>query len=1233
MPRLSHSLAGVATLALLAAAGQPASAEVSPHAGMLRFPDVSKTHVVFSYANDLWTAPRKGGVATPLASPPGGEVFPRFSDDGQTIAFVGNYDGDRDIYTIPMGGGLAHRVTHHPANEMLNGWTPDGKLVYTKNGLAGLGRQTQLFTVDAEGGLPNQLPVPYGANGAVSPDGQWLAYTPHTRDTRTWKRYRGGMATDIWLFNLSDYTSQKITDWEGTDTLPMWHKDTVYYLSDDGPEMRLNIWAYNTKNGKRRQVTNFSEFDCKWPSMGPGSKGQGEIILQNGPSLYLVELKRGKATPIEITIPGDRPSLRAKSTDVDDTISWWDISATGKRAVVSARGDVWTLPAEKGSPRNITRTDDAFERYPTWSPDGRWVSYMSDASGEYELYVTQSDGKGETRQLTEDGDTFRYAPIWSPDSKMIVFTDKTGAIKLHTIDTGETHEIDRDPWAWDASGNDVSWSHDSRWLTYARSGDDNPTTSVWIYSVEDDTTHQVTDGMFGDSTPTFDRKGNYLFFASSRHFQPSYGDLDTSFIYDGTEVILAVPLTSEIENPYALESDEEEWDEEEAESDEEATEEDAESEDAEGADEEPIDDGLTGTWEISLSGEGMPPGGMTASLILALEADGSVTGTAVAPMGSVSVSEGSFDPATGRLQLTLETPDGEVFQIDATISGESIKGSVDSPGMVADFSGSRTVIGGGGDGEDGGDTEAKEFVEIEFDGFESRAMVLDITPGNFGSMRVNDKNQLIYVRFSSSRGGSPSIKAFDINDEKKAEKDVATGAGSFEISGDGKKLIVLRDGSAMIQDASAGASGKNVSTKGMTATIEPREEWAQLLTDAWRMQRDFFYDPNMHGVDWDAVLVQYRAMLDDCVSREDVSFVIREMISELNVGHAYYRGGGDIEQQPSVNVGLLGCDFELADTDEGKAYRIAKIIRGAAWDADAKGPLSAQGVDVNEGDFLLAVNGVEVNPDVDPWASFIGTAGRATTLTVSEKPFIDEDARDVIIKPIASEGGLRYRAWVEAKRKHVEYMTNGRVGYVYVPNTGVQGQNELVRQFYGQRNKDGLIIDERWNGGGQIPTRFIELLNRPPTNYWARREGKDWAWPPDAHFGPKAMLINGLAGSGGDAFPYYFKQAGLGPLIGMRTWGGLVGIMGEPPLIDGASITVPTFAFYENDGTWGVEGHGVDPDIEIVDDPALMMDGGDPQLDAAIDYVMSEIQRSPYVAPQRPATPDRRGIGVTDSDR
>jgi tricorn protease len=1120
-----------------------ADQEHRPHAGMLRFPDVSATDIVFLYADDLWLASREGGLARPLAGPPGQELLPKFSPDGRTICFVGNYEGNPDLYTIAAGGGIAARITHHPAGEVLCDWTPRGRLLYSTSGFAGLPRQTQLWTVSATGGMPEKLPVPYGANGTISPDGEWLAYTPHSRDFRTWKRYRGGMATDVWLFHLKNHTSKKITDWEGTDTLPMWHGRKVYYLSDEGPEHRLNLWVFDTDTDERRQVTNFEDYDVKWPSIGPGPDGKGEIVFQNGVDLYLLDLGTDKSHAVEVRIPGDRPKIRPKTVDASKSVFNGNISSTGKRAVLEARGDLWTLPAEKGTTRNLTRTDDVAERDPAWSPDGQWIAYFSDATGEYELYIRQSDGRGEARQLTTDGGRYRYNPTWSPDSKMILFSDKSGALFLHTIEVGRTALIDTDP---TSAPPQVSWSHDSAWVAYTKRCD-NQQSSIWLYDVKAGKKQWITRGMFNDSLPTFDRKGDYLFFASSRKFEsPIYEDVGSTFVYANTEVLAAVALNKDVASPLSPKSDEETWEDEE--------------------------------------------------------------------------KPGDKDKDKDKEEAKKKDGDG-----DASVDDDKAKDSKDE--AAEDEHDAKN-----GEKDKKKKDDKIEPIKIDLDDLERRTILLPVKPGVFAAMAVNDKGHLIYAR-RAARGqdDKPSIMILDLEDDKHEEKTVLKDVGAFAISSDGKKLLVSKgdETMAIVNAAADQKMDKPISKAGMKSTIDPRSEWRQMFNEAWRIQRDFFYDPNMHGVDWPAMRKQYALMLDDCVSRSDLSFVIGEMISELNVGHAYARGGGDFDPVPSVSVGMLGCDFEL---DSG-AYRITRIHEGAPWDLDARGPLSQPGVDVKEGDYLLAVNGVPLDTSKDVWAAFVGLADSVVTLTVSEKSVRDDDARTVVVKPLSNEATLRYRAWIEKNRAFVEEKSGGKVGYVYVPDTGVNGQNNLIRQFFGQRDKKALIIDERWNGGGQIPNRFIELLNRPVSNYWAVRDGRDWVWPPDAHHGPKCMLINGLAGSGGDCFPYYFRQSKLGKLIGMRTWGGLVGISGNPILIDGGRTTSPTFAFYETDGTWGVEGHGVDPDIEVVDDPSLMVNGGDPQLDTAIALMLKELETNSFVPPPRPDYVNRSGMGIREQDK
>ncbi len=852
-------------------------------------------------------------------------------------------------------------------------------------------------------------------------------------------------------------------------------------------------------------------------------------MLQNVSHLFLVSLPDGKTTPVEITIPGDRPKIRPRNIDAAGWIAAIDLSPSAKRLALEARGDIWTLPAKNGSPRNLTRTSGVAERNPAWSPDGKSLAYFSDVTGEYELYLAPSDGVGEAKQLTKDGKCFRYSPIWSPDSKRIYFCDKTGAMFVHALESSETKEFDRDP-----ASNQIgaSWSHNSEWMVYTRSEDSHRTnSSIWVYNVLNGTKQRITSGFFNDSLVTFDRKGDFIYLASNRAFNsPRYEDLGNSFIYANTSVLMAIPLRGDVKNPLLAKSDEED-----------GTEDEAAKDDKKKSDEKDSSDKAKET-----------------------KADAK-------PDDAKPIKE-----------------------------------------------------------------EFKAFA-IDFDGVEARSFLIPVEQGTFRQLAVNDKHQLIYTRVKDQAAppdddepptDNATIMLFDFEDEKKKEKTIVDGQGQFILSANGKKLLVIgNDKKAWIVDAAADQKLEDpIAFAGINVTIDPRAEWRQVFHEAWRIQRDFFYDPSMHGDDWPAIRAHYSAMLEDCVSRRDVSFLIREMISELNVGHAYYREG-DVEQAPQAPAGLLGCRFELA---EG-AFRIAELFQGSPWDYDARNPLVQAGV--KPGEFLLAVNHVPLDATRDPYSAFQRMANQTVVLTISSDAKPDEADRTIAVKLLDSDSDLRFRQWIEAKRKFVADKSDGRVGYIYVTNTGLPGQNDLIRQLYGQQEKAALIIDDRWNGGGQIPTRFIEMLNRPATNLWARRDGRDWLWPTDSHQGPKCMLINGMAGSGGDMFPSLFRQSKLGKLIGMRTWGGLVGISGNPSMIDGSSVTAPTFAYYELDGTWGVEGHGVDPDIKVIDDPAKMLNGGDPQLDVAIEQMLGELKTNAFKQPARPAYPNRKGFGLRPEDK
>ncbi len=1254
---------GTLCAALLSCAGTAFAQDgFSPDAAMILSPDISESHIAFGYANDLWLVPIEGGTATKIASAAGTEFRPRFSPDNQTIAFVGNYEGNRDIYTVAASGfGNPERVTYHPAGEFLCDWTPDGDLLFHTRLKHDHPKAANLFTVGAAGGLPEQLPVPYGTLGAISPDGKWLAYTPHTRDQRTWNRYRGGMATDIWLFNLETFESRKITDFDGTDTQPMWSADgkTVYYLSDGGDEHRMNVWKYDVASGDHTQVTEFAEYDVRNASIGPGERGRGAIVFQLGPEIRVLDLRSGRSESVDITIPGERKKLRSQVVEASPYLVGGDISATGKRVVAEARGEIWTLPAEDGITRNLTMTDGVAERSPIWSPDGRWIAYLSDATGEYEVYVTQSDGKGETRQLTTNGDTWRQLVNWSPDSEKILFTDKTGALYMLDVESGNETHVATDVSGWPPSS--ASWSHDSAWITFSLSDPGNGNGVVHIYNVETGEIAAVTSPMFNTSSPVFDRAGEYMYFSSQRTFNaPTFSEVDSTWVYQDTGLLIAVPLNADVESPFELTNDEEEWEEEDE--SEESTDEGDEAAEGEAEELDPafeaydLEHPLWGRWEgevmgldnVNIMGQQVfPDASMPYSMVVLVTKEGDVLLQSEFQGETSSPDSAVWDAGAGTL-TTSNNEQGIESVTVYTLDGDTLSGewSLTFPEMLGggSFSGSTTLERTGDEidvetleevAEEAGDAsggDEDEPVVIDFEGFEARGILLPASPGSFGNLAVNDKNQLLYV---SQGGGVPSIKMIDVSDIEDGEKNVLTGAFGFSISGDGKKMVVASFQGFGTANAGSGASVKALDLSNTQMRVDPRDEWRNVVTDAWRRFRDFFYDENMHGVDWDAVGERYIGLVDDAVTREDVSMIIREMISELNVGHAYYNGGSS-ESEPFVNVGMLGVDFALgADDDGNEAYMFSHFYHGGDWDVEHRNPLLMPGMDIQKGTYLLAVNGLPVDTAVDPWAAFQRTVGETTILTVSDSPVMDEEAREVMVVPHAPgrEYELRYRAWIEANRQYVDLKTDGEIGYIYVTNTAIDGHNDLVRQFFGQREKAALIIDERWNGGGFLPHRLIEVLDRPVRNYWALRDGQSWQSPSDGHQGPKAMLINGLAGSGGDMFPALFRQHELGALIGTRTWGGLVGITGMPAMIDGSSVSVPNFAYYEKDGTWGIEGHGVDPDIEVIDDPALMVTGDDPQIDAAIEHLMNELKTKRYIPVPKPAGPDRSGMGITEEDK
>ncbi len=1068
----------------------------SPDALMLRFPDISQSQIVFLYSENLWVVDKKGGMARQITTAPGTEFYGKFSNDGSTIAFSGNYDGNTDVYTIPANGGVPKRITYHPSTEFVKDWHPvNGKIMFASGRESPSYRFGQFYLVDKEGGMPEKMPFFYIEWASFSPDGSKLAYQYLDRTFRNWKRYQGGTASDLWIHDFAAGSSEKITTYEGSDDIPMWVGDKVYFISDRGPNAKMNLWSYNTSSKAFTQETKFTEYDIKFPSLGPE-----EIIFENGGSLHTFSLSSGEVKQINITIPANQVSARPMLKDLSKNIGWYDLSPTGKRAIFEARGEIVTVPAEHGPTLNLTQTSGVAERSPRWSPDGKNIAYFSDESGEYEMYLRSADGKGKPTQLTSGSKTYYYWIKWSPDSKKVAYFEKSGILYVMDVASKKVTRVyrtERYP------NYTLDWSKDGRYLLFSGEAE-KANFQILAWDDKEKKLLKLTSGFYNDTNPVFSEDGQHIFYTSNRHFSPLYSDMDWAFIYPNSTKIMAVPVSSGTESVLAPRNDMEEAKEEEKED-----------------------------------------------------------------------------------------------------SKEDKKKK---------------------DKEDNSD-ESSESLAIDVDGFESRGVVLPIDPGNLGSLTAAE-GKLIYVEYplaGTSKPGSPGGKIMYYDVKERKSENIISGVNGYELSSDRKKIMYSAKGSYGIIDVAKGKKvGDGSINKGeMKFEIQPTVEWKQIFRETWRVQRDFFYDPEMHQVDWNAMYERYSKILPFCSSRRDVSFLIGEMFAELNVGHAY-NGGGDLVSAPRIGVGLLGADYEL-DADKN-AYKIKKIYRGADWDPQWNSPLAAQNLNVKEGEYLLAVNGIPVSAEKDPWAAFQGLNGKTVSLSISSSGSMS-DAREVLVKTVSSEFNIRNQAWVEMNRKKVYDATDGKIGYIYVPNTGWGGQNELMRMFQAQHKMDGLIIDERFNSGGQVPDRFIEMLNRPVLSYWGRRDRKSDPSPFVVNDGPKVMLANEWSGSGGDAFPYFFKKAKVGPVVGKRTWGGLVGYSGGwPSLIDGGYVTSPNFGMFNTEGEWAVEGYGVDPDYEVENPSDAVFQGKDPQLDKAIELVLEGLEKYPQTPP-KPKGPDRKGLG------
>ncbi len=1115
-------LVAAVTLAILS------TAQEMKEGRLLRFPDIYKDEIVFSYAGDLWLVPSAGGVARRITTHPGLEIFPKFSPDGSHIAFTGQYDGNNNVYVIPSEGGEPKQLTFQPApidlpermgpeNEVIT-WLPDGKRILflsrreTFNSWFG-----RLFSVSIDGGLPERLPVDKGGLTSFAPDGHQIAFNRIFRNFRTWKRYTGGMAQKISLYDFqTNHYEQIDSDYDGVDTFPMWHGDTIYFDSDRGSERRMNLWAYDMKTKQVRQLTHFTEFDVNWPSLGPDS-----IVFENGGFLYVFDLASEQAKKISVYLPGDLDLARKHWDSTSKLITTFDISPDGKRAAFSARGDVYTVPAKEGSIRNLTQTPGIREDDVAWSPDGKWIAYLSDRTGEQELYLMPQDGMGKEVRVTSDGTMFRLQPVWSPDSKKLLYADKS--LRLFYVDTDEKKPVLIDQGKY-SDLTDYSWSPDSQWVSYAKAAG-NGYNVLYLYSLADKKTTAVTTNFTNSYNPQFDPDGKYLYFLSQRDFNEVLGVYDAEFSNPKATRVYVVTLRADTPSPFAPQSDE------------------------------------------------------------------------------------------------VEVKKPEPPKPDET------KAKEEKPGKKGEVKKEEKEE----EKKDEKKEEKKEPFRIDLDGIGNRVVSLPIPPGVIGGLGAS-KGFVYYTSapiFGLSGplpGEGFAIHVFDMKERK--DSVLVAGAQGYALSFDGKKLLYSAPGHGDdgadrtygIVDATPPAAGPHhpgdgvLDLSGMRAEIDPRAEWQQMFYEVYRQERDYFFEPSMNGVDWAKERDKYAQLLPYVADRYDLTYVLGEFIGELSNSHTYV-GGGDYPDLHPINVGMLGVDFD-ADATNGE-YRFKKIYPGENWDNELRSPLTEPGVNIHEGEYLLAVNGHSLRVPQNPHELFESTSGQNVTLTVNSKPG-EEGSRNVVVKPIGSEFKLRELDWIDTNRKKVANATGGRVGYVYLPDMGASGLNEFVKQYFPQIRKEGLIVDVRYNGGGFVDQMILERLRRILAAMGTARNFESAPSNDPVFYGPMACITNEYAASDGDFFTYFFKYYKLGPVIGMRTWGGVRGIRGEIPLLDGGYVTRPEFSLYDLNSHWLIENHGVQPDIVVDNTPDKVMAGHDPQLEKAIEVVMKEIQEHPKKFPPRP---------------
>ncbi len=1058
---------------------------------LLRFPAIYGDQVVFTYAGDLYTVSSEGGVARKLTSDVKGyEMFARFSPDGKTIAFTGQYDGNTEVFTIPSTGGVPERITYTATlgrddvsdrmgpNNIVMTWKGDD-IIYRSRKQTFNSFKGQLFSVNQEGGLSEELPLPTGSWCSFSPDGKKMAMNRVFREFRTWKYYKGGMADDIWIYDFETKKTTQITDNIGQDIFPMWHGNKVFFLSDR--DRTMNMFAYDLTSMKTEKITNYTEYDIKFPSLG-----KDFIVYENGGYIYKYNIATGEISKVSVNIENDMLTARNEIKDASKFINSWAVSPDGKRVVFGARGDVFTVPAESGITRNLTESSGVHDRNVEWSPNGKYISFISDRTGEDEIYIQNQNGKEDAIKITSNSDTYKYNPIWSPDSKKLLWGDKMGRLNIVDIDSKKVKVI-AEAEAWEIRS--YNWSPDNRWVTYTKP-EQSTVSKVMVYDTKTGDTHQISDNWYDANGSVFSPDGKYLFFTSSRDFNPIYSWTEWNHAYRDMSKIYFVTLQKSTPSPF-----------------------------------EPTND------EVSVTKE-----------------------------DSKSKSEKS-----------------------------SKKGKDDE--------------------------EEKEFaVNIDFDGIQDRVIALPGKAGSYWNLSpVGDK---IYYNYSSSKIKGAKFMVYDLKNQKSTE---LGNISSFVISADHKKMLVGLQGKyAVINLPNSKVKPEEfIDLSEMKVMVNLKEEWAQIYNESWRQMRDFFYAPNMHGLDWKSINKKYSVLVPYVNNRNDLNYVIGEMIGELSVGHAYVNGG-DKAKPERIKTGLLGAKISK---DASGYFKIDEILKGENWTDGSRSPLTQIGVDINQGDYILEINGKSTKNVADIYEMLVGKAGKKIEISTNSKPDMSGAKKNIIV-PIADESGLYYYNWVMENTKKVNDATDGQVGYIHIPDMGPGGLNEFVKHFYPQLNKKALIIDDRGNGGGNVSPMIIERLNRELALYGMSRNNGVNTKPAQMILGPKVLLLDNYSASDGDLFPYQFKKMKIGTLIGKRSWGGVVGIRGSMPFIDGGDMRRPEFAPFDENGNWVIEGHGVEPDIIVDNDPAKEYAGEDQQLNKAIEVILEQLKDFKPV-PEIPAFPDK----------